>query len=126
MRSVIRFLQVEGNSAAEVHRRMLRVYGENCVSDGVLREWCQKFKDGRTDIHHEEGQGRKSVTTEDIAQRVHEMVRVNSRFTIAGLSVKFPLVSRSSLYSIVTKHLGYRKICASWLPKQLDNDHKIC
>lgn len=36
---------------------------------------CQKFKDGRTDIHHEEEQGRKSVTTEDIVQQVFEMVR---------------------------------------------------
>lgn len=61
---------------------MLRVYGENCVSDGVLRKWCRKFKDGRTDIPHEEGQARKSVTTEDIVQRVDERLE-NSRFTIA-------------------------------------------
>lgn len=36
---------------------------------------CQKFKDGRTDIHHEEEQVNKSVTTEDIVQEVDEMVR---------------------------------------------------
>ncbi|GBN42727.1 hypothetical protein AVEN_259838-1 [Araneus ventricosus] len=44
LRSVIRFYQAEGKSAAEIPRRMNRVYGKNFMSDGV-REWCRKFKD---------------------------------------------------------------------------------
>ncbi|GBN64935.1 hypothetical protein AVEN_23301-1 [Araneus ventricosus] len=59
LRSVIRFLQAEGNSAAEIHRRMSRVYSENFKSDGVVRERRRKFKNGLTDVHDEEGQGRK-------------------------------------------------------------------
>ena len=38
LRSVIRFLQAEGRSAAEIHRRMSKVYGENFMSDGSVRE----------------------------------------------------------------------------------------
>lgn len=39
LRNVIRFLQTEGNSVAEIHRIMLcRVYGKNFMSDGVVRE----------------------------------------------------------------------------------------
>ena len=60
LRSVIRFLQAEGHSAAEIHRK---VYGENFMSDGSVREWCRKFKEGRTDVHDEGGHGRKSVAT---------------------------------------------------------------
>lgn len=55
LRSVIRFLQAEKNSAAEIHRRMTQVYGENFMSCGVVREWCRKFKDNRTDVHDEGG-----------------------------------------------------------------------
>ncbi len=51
--SAIRFLQAEGNSASEIHRRMIRVYGDNFMSDGVVREWCRKYKDSRTDVHDE-------------------------------------------------------------------------
>ncbi len=61
LRSVIRFLQAEGHSAAEIHRRMSRVYGENFMSDGVVREWCRKFKDGRNDVHDEGGQGADAI-----------------------------------------------------------------
>lgn len=51
LRSVVRFLQAEGHGAAEIHRRMSRVYGENSMS-----EWCRNFKDGCNDVHDEGGQ----------------------------------------------------------------------
>ncbi|GBM42881.1 hypothetical protein AVEN_245705-1 [Araneus ventricosus] len=70
LRSVIRFPQAEGNSAAEIHRRMRRVYGQNIMSDGVVRELCRIFKDGRVDVCDEEGQRHKSIATEDLVQLV--------------------------------------------------------
>ncbi|GBO07177.1 hypothetical protein AVEN_102214-1 [Araneus ventricosus] len=39
LHSIIRFLQAEGNSAAEIHRRMSRIYAENCISDGVEQQF---------------------------------------------------------------------------------------
>ncbi|GBM77225.1 hypothetical protein AVEN_231237-1 [Araneus ventricosus] len=67
--SIIRFLQAEGNNAAEIHLRISRLYGGNFMSDGLVCEWCRKFKDGRSDVHDEEGQGRKSAAI-DLVQRV--------------------------------------------------------
>ncbi|GBL84524.1 hypothetical protein AVEN_117260-1 [Araneus ventricosus] len=75
LRSVMSFLQAGGNSAAEIHR-MSRVYieifmcGVICVSVECDEFGaCRKFKDGRTDVHDEEGQGRKSVATKDPVSR---------------------------------------------------------
>lgn len=124
LRSVIRFLQAEGCSAAEIHRRMSNVYGNNVMSDGSVREWCRKFKEGRTDVHDEGGQGRKSVATVGLVERVDQAVRCKRRFTISELSDEFPDISRSALYTIVTQDLGYRKLCARWIPKMLSTDHK--
>ena len=109
LRSVIRFLQAEGRSAAENHRRMIKVYGENFMSDGSVREWCRKFKEGRTDVHDEGGHGRKSVATVGLVERVDQVVRGKRKFTISELSEEFPEISRSALYTIVSKDLGYRK-----------------
>jgi hypothetical protein len=44
--AVIRFLHAEGQNAAEIHRRLRRVYGDNVMSDSCVREWCRKFRDG--------------------------------------------------------------------------------
>jgi len=57
VRAVIRFLHAEGQSAAEIHRRLCRVYDDTVMSDNCVREWCRKFRDGRTDVHDEGGQG---------------------------------------------------------------------
>jgi histone-lysine N-methyltransferase SETMAR len=100
---------------------MSQVYGENFMSDGVVREWCRKFKYGRTDVHDEGGQGRKSVASEDRVQRVNHVVREKRRFTISELALEFPYISRSSLYTIVTERLSYRKLCARWVPKMSEN-----
>jgi hypothetical protein len=47
--AVIRF-QAEEPSAAEI-RRLCRVYGDNVMSDSFVREWCRKFRDGRTTMY---------------------------------------------------------------------------
>ncbi|GBM04919.1 hypothetical protein AVEN_126073-1 [Araneus ventricosus] len=66
LQSVIRFLQAEWNSAAEIRRRNSRVYVENFMRDDVVRDWCRKFKDGCD----KEEQRRKSAATEDLVQLV--------------------------------------------------------
>lgn len=43
--------QAEGDSAAAIHQVMIRMHEANCVSDGIEREWCQKFKYGRKNIN---------------------------------------------------------------------------
>ncbi|GBM26689.1 hypothetical protein AVEN_124983-1 [Araneus ventricosus] len=56
LRPVIRFLHDEGSNAAELHRRMSKVYGKTFMSDSKVRKWCRNFNDGRTDVHDAGGQ----------------------------------------------------------------------
>jgi hypothetical protein len=58
VRDVIRFLQAEGQSTAEIHRRLCCVYGDSVMGDSCVREWCRKFRDGCTDVHDQGGQER--------------------------------------------------------------------
>jgi len=124
IRAVIRFLQAEGHSAAEIHRKMSAVYGPNFMSDKCVREWCRKFCDGRTDLHDEGGQGRPSLVTDDLVQHVDKVVRERCQFTISELSLEFPQVCQTVLYEIVTKKLGYHKFYARWVPKMLTDVYK--
>ncbi|GFG37382.1 hypothetical protein Cfor_11189 [Coptotermes formosanus] len=113
--AVIRFLQAEGHSAAEICRRISVVYGPNFMSDTYVREWCRKFRNGRTDIHDEGGQGRPCLVTDDLVQHVDKLVCKQCRFTISELSLEFPQVSQKVLYEIATKKRGYHKFCARWV-----------
>jgi hypothetical protein len=44
------FFHAERQSAAKIHRRLCSVCGDNVMSDSCVREWCRKFRDGRTDV----------------------------------------------------------------------------
>ena len=55
VRAVIGFLHAEGQSVAEIHRRLCRVNGDNVMSDSCVREWCRKFRNGHTDVQDEGG-----------------------------------------------------------------------
>ena len=122
VRVLIRFLHTEGQSAAEIHRRLCRVYGDKVMSDSCVRKWCRKFRDGLTDMHDEGDQVRHSIVTDELVQKVDQCLRgKRRRFTISKLSEEFPQTSRTTLYRIVTERLGYHKFCARWVPKQLSD-----
>jgi len=123
VRAVIRFLHAE-QSAAEIHRSLCRVYGDNVMSDSCVREWCRKFRDVCTDVHDEGGQRRHPIVTDELVKKVDQCVGVKRRFTISKLSEEFPQTSRTTLYRIVTDRLGYHKFCVRWIPKQMTDFHK--
>ena len=98
VRAVIRFLHAEGHSAAEIHRRLCRVYGDNVMSDSCVREWRRKFRDGRTDMRDEGGQERHSIVTDELLQKVDKCLRGKRRLTISELPPKYFRKLRGSLF----------------------------
>ncbi|GBN25943.1 hypothetical protein AVEN_273344-1 [Araneus ventricosus] len=92
---VIHFLNAKDVKAAEINRQISEVYEENIMSEGMVRKWAGRFKDGPTSVHDEEGSGRPFVNTEDLVQNVDGKVRENRHLTISSLSNVFHQVSRS-------------------------------
>ncbi|GBM43298.1 hypothetical protein AVEN_220826-1 [Araneus ventricosus] len=50
-----------------------RVYGANFMRDGVERELCRKFEDGRKDAHDDGGAGRKFLACKELLQRLDQL-----------------------------------------------------
>jgi hypothetical protein len=48
---------------ADIHRQICELYGENAMSDRMVRKWISKFKDSRDNIHDEPQSGRPAVFT---------------------------------------------------------------
>jgi hypothetical protein len=80
VRAVIRFLHTEGQSMAEIHRWLCRVYGDNIMSDSCVREWCRKFRDGRTDVNDIGGQEWHSIVTVKIHSKSWPMLAWKTLF----------------------------------------------
>ena len=48
---------------ADIHRQICEVFGENAMSDGMMRKWVRKFKEGRDNVHDEPRSVQSSVVT---------------------------------------------------------------
>ncbi|GBL88404.1 hypothetical protein AVEN_103051-1 [Araneus ventricosus] len=91
VRSVILFLNAKKVKPAEIHRQLAETYGENVMTDGMVRKWVRKFNDGRTNVHDE---ARSSVVNDGLVAKVNEKIRENRRFTIRTLFDEFPQISK--------------------------------
>jgi len=87
---------------SEIHHQICQVYGDNAMSDGMVRKWVRMFNERRGNLHDEARSGRPSLVNDDLIRKVNERVRDDTRFTISDLSLHFPQISRTLLYDIVS------------------------
>jgi hypothetical protein len=76
------------------------------------------------DVHDEQRSGRPSLISDNLLQETEGEIRANRRVTIRELHHINPEVSKTTILEAVSEKLGYRKLCASWVPKMLTDDHK--
>jgi len=95
IRSVICFLNIRNVLPSEIHHQICQVYGDNEMSDGMVRKWVRMFNERRENVHDEARSGRPSLVNDDLVRKVNERVCDDRRFTISDLSLHFPQISRT-------------------------------
>ncbi|KAG5325839.1 SETMR methyltransferase, partial [Pseudoatta argentina] len=125
IRSVIRYLVWKGKTPIEVYNEVKTAYGDTGMNRTSVFKWCREFKNGRTSVHDDQRSGRPSILTDDIVKKIENALRDDRRLTVDELSAMFPQISRSLLHETITETLGYRKLSARWVPKQLTDQHKL-
>ena len=53
IQSVIRFLNARNVLPSEIHHQICQVYGDNAMSDGMVRKCVPMFNEGRENVHDE-------------------------------------------------------------------------
>jgi hypothetical protein len=53
IQTVIHFLDPRNLKPADIHHEICEVYGENTMSDGMVRKWVRKFNEGRDNVQDE-------------------------------------------------------------------------
>jgi len=102
IRFLIRFLNSRNVLPSEIHHQICQLYGNNVMSDGMVRKWDRMFNEGRENVHDEARSGRPSSVNDVLVRKVNERVRDDRRFTISDLSLHFLQISRTLLYDIVS------------------------
>jgi len=70
--------------AKHIHKEMLPMYSEHCLSRQAVYNWVQKFSEGWTSIEDEHRAGRTvEIATPVTLQRVEDIIRAERRVTVS-------------------------------------------
>ena len=126
-RTVIEFLVAEGEIPINIHRRMKNVYGDDTIDYSNVKRWVNRLKDtgmvGKASVKDMPRSGRPSSAVNPVnSAKANALIRADRRITTDELALALN-VSKGSAHNVVDS-LGYSKVCARWVPRQLSEDHK--
>ncbi|UYV79918.1 hypothetical protein LAZ67_18001073 [Cordylochernes scorpioides] len=128
LRSVIRFFTAKNETAVNINRNLMSVYGDGCMSIQMVRRWRSWFLEGRQNVHDDERSGRPVTVTDNAAvAAVRNVVEADCRVTIDEIMIRLSPgieIGRSSIGTIMSDVLNFRKVCARWVPRLLSENHK--
>ncbi|EGI63424.1 FLJ37770-like protein [Acromyrmex echinatior] len=115
-RANIKFCFKLGKTFTETHNLMKQVYGDNCVARASVYEWYTRFKNGREDINDDAHTGRpKSTINENSIEVVRNFIKHEPKSSVRYMEMELN-IPKSTIYRILTEHLGLQKVCARFVP----------
>ena len=122
---MIEFLTAEGKMPIRIHERLKNVYGDATVDVSTVRRWVRSCKEaeGQTRLADKRRSGRPATAvTPGNIQRVDDIIRGDRRVRTDELC-RILSFSKGSVITIIHQ-LGYRKVCARWIPRMLTDENK--
>ena len=127
-RAVIEFLVLEGEPPKQIFERLVNVYGDASLAYSTVKKWVSRIKHEEDDpslssLQDRPRSGRpSSAVNPGNNDKVEKLIRDDCRITIDDIAERVG-ISHGSAVNIVNE-LGFAKVCARWVPRQLLDFHK--
>ena len=127
-RVVIEFLLSEGEKAQNISRRLKQVYGDGAIDYSTVMRWVKRINDGQeepaeSDLCDRPRSDRPSSAHSSAnIDQADALIKENRRITINELSESIGVTAGNAVK--IMDILGYSKVCARWVPRQLTEAHK--
>jgi len=119
---VINF-SLKRKSLLQKFTRDQHAYGNVCMGASSVRRWVKHFKDGNTSIQDQLRSGHpRTALTERNKERVDEIIQDNRRVTV-DTRARTLGIGHCAVQEMI-ESVGYRKVCAHWVPRLLTEDYK--
>ncbi|KAJ4429146.1 hypothetical protein ANN_26149 [Periplaneta americana] len=123
-RYCIKFCQKLGDSQSQTIRKIQQVFGEDAMGVTQIKEWFNRFKDGRTSAESEQRCGRpQTARSAAVVERVRNLVMADRRLTVREIAEEVG-VSKDSAHAILRDDLNMNRVAAKFLPKLLSPEQK--
>ncbi|XP_049271908.1 histone-lysine N-methyltransferase SETMAR-like [Rhipicephalus sanguineus] len=123
-RYCIKFCQKLGDSQVETIGKIKTAFGDDAMSRTQIKEWYNRFKDGRTSVESEPRSGRPSTCRNDqVITEVNAVVMRDRRVTMREIAEEVG-ISTFSAHSIMTEDLAMKRVAAKFVPELLTVEQK--
>jgi AraC-like DNA-binding protein len=123
-RYCIKFCQKLGDSKAETIQKIQQAFGVDAMGATQIKEWFNRFKDGRTLADSDQRSGRPSTRRNAIViEHVRSLILEDRRLTVREIADEVG-ISTGSAHSILTENLHMCRVVAKFVPKLLSQEHQ--
>ena len=111
-------------STVEAKQWLDKRYEESAPEESTIIDWYAEFKRGRTKSDNAERSGHpKSAAIPENITKVHKIVLVNQKLKLREIASTLN-ISEDSVFTILHKYLGMRKLFSKWVPCLLIPEQK--
>ena len=116
-RYCITFCHKLGDSQSETIRKIQQVFGDDAMGVAQIKEWFNRFKNGRTSVKSKQRSGRpQTARNAAVVEGVKNLVWVDHRLTVREIAEEVG-ISKNSAHEILRVDLNMRRVAAKYVPK---------
>ena len=118
-----KFCQKQGECQVETIWKIQMAFGNNAMGIRQIKEWYNRFKDGRTLVDSELRSGQPSTSRNDeVIAKVNSVVMRDHHVTIREIAEEVD-ISTFSVHSILTEDLATKRVAVKFMLKLLMSEH---
>ncbi|XP_071649994.1 protein GVQW3-like [Temnothorax longispinosus] len=119
-RVCIKFCVKNGLNGARTLEMLKKCFGNDTLEKTVVYQWHERFRSGRKSVKDDKRSGRPSTSkTDENVDKVKEIVVKNRKLTIRELAEDLN-IAYGSVQDILVNDLGFRRVAAKLVPKDLN------
>jgi hypothetical protein len=123
-RYCIKFSQNLVDSKVETIRKIQQAFGDDATGAMEIKDWFNRFKDGRTLVDSDQRSGRPSTSRNaNVIQNVRSLSLEDRHLTIREIDDEI-VISSDSAHSIATEDLYTCRMVAKFVPKLLSQEQQ--
>jgi hypothetical protein len=116
-RYCIKFCQKLGDSKAETIQIIQQAFGDEEMGATQIKEWFNRFKDGRTLADSDQRFGRPSTSRNaNVIENVRSLILEDRRLTVREIADKVA-ISTCSAHAVLTEDMYMCRVVAKFGPK---------
>ena len=123
-RHYIKFCQELGNSQSVTVRKIQQVFGDDAMGVTQIKEWFNRFRNGRTSVESDERSGRpQTARNAAIVARVENLIKGDRRLTVREIAEEVG-ISKDSAHQILRADLNMDTVAAKCVPELLSAEQE--